>query len=352
MIRVLVAEDSATARALLVQILTSDPEIRVVGEAEDGASAVEMAQRLKPDLVTMDIHMPGLDGLTATKEIMITAPTPIVIVTGSTRAREVGDSMEALQAGALDVLVKPPGPGSPGFAPAARDLLAAVKAMAHVKVVRHWRPSGSKEIEGSSKKKAEGANPAGSSRVRIVAAATSTGGPAALQRILGGLSQGFPVPIVVVQHITPGFTAGLVEWLGAVSTIQVTIAKQGETLAPGTVYFAPDGRHLGVTRGGTVALSEGPPIGGFRPSGTALFESVAAAYGASTLALILTGMGDDGVAGLRSVRKAGGRVVAQDEATSVVFGMPGAAVAAGLVHTILPIEAIAGHVMGLVGGRE
>src|SRR5919202_1262833 len=139
MIRVLVAEDSPTARALLVQILDADPEIQVVGEARDGVEAVELTHRLRPDLVTMDIHMPRMDGLEATKEIMITAPTPIVIVTGSTRAREVEESLDTLRIGALDVLVKPPAPGSPGFAEAARRLVATVKAMAQVKVVRHWR---------------------------------------------------------------------------------------------------------------------------------------------------------------------------------------------------------------------
>jgi len=357
LIRVLVAEDSATARSLLVQILTSDPEIRVVGEAGDGAAAVAMAQRLKPDLVTMDIHMPGLDGLAATKEIMITAPTPIVIVTGSTRAREVSDSMEALKVGALEVLVKPPGPGSPGFGPAARDLVATVKAMAQVKVVRHWRSSSPRPAAApAAAPRAAPAPPAppaaGRARVRVVAVATSTGGPAALQRIFAALPGDFPLPILVVQHITPGFTAGLAEWLGSVCPLRVRVGRHGEALAPGTVYFAPDGRHLGVARSGALALSDGPPVGGFRPSGTALFESVAGVYGASAVALILTGMGDDGLAGLRAVRQAGGRVVAQDEGSSIVFGMPGAAVAAGLAHAVLPLDAIAAHLVVLASDRK
>ena len=349
MIRVLVAEDSATARSLLVQILTSDPEIRVIGEAGDGASAVEMAQRLKPDLVTMDIHMPGLDGLAATKEIMITAPTPIVIITGSTRAREVGDSLEALQAGALEVLVKPPGPGAPGFALAARDLLATVKAMAHVKVVRHWRSAASRAPVVVAVASVPTA--AGRVRFRVVAAATSTGGPAALQRLFSRLPGDFPLPILVVQHITPGFTAGLADWLGSVCPLRVKVARHGEDLAPSTVYFPPDGRHLGVSRSGAIALSDGPPVGGFRPSGSALFESVASVYGASVVALILTGMGDDGLTGLRAIRQAGGRVIAQDEASSIVFGMPGAAVAAGLAYAVLPIDAIAAHLLNLVAGH-
>ena len=334
MIRVLVAEDSATARELLVGILTADPEIRVVGEAVDGVEAVTLARRLRPDLVTMDLHMPRLEGLAATREIMIVAPTPIVVVTGSTRAREVRESMEALQAGALEVLVKPPAPGSPRFATEARRLVEMVKAMARVKVVRHWRPPAPPaphvEVPG---------RPPVAGRARVVAIAASTGGPAALQTILCGLHGGFPLPVLVAQHITPGFTAGLAAWLDSVCPLKVKVAQQGESLAGATVYLAPDDRHLGV-RDARVALSDGPPDGGFRPSGTALFAAAAREYRAATLAVILTGMGEDGVAGLRAVRRAGGRIIAQDEASSIVYGMPGAAVAAGLADEVLPVDAI------------
>lgn len=341
MIRVLVAEDSPTARQLLVRILEADPEIRVVGEAADGVEAVALASALRPDLVTMDIHMPRLDGLAATKEIMIIAPTPIVIVTGSTRAREVRDSMETLRLGALEVLVKPPGPSSPLFASEARRLVETVRAMSRVKVVRHWRPSAS-----AARAEAVARAPS-ATKGRIVAIAASTGGPAALQAILCGLPGSFTLPVLVAQHITPGFTTGLAAWLGSICAFKVKVAQDGEALAPRTVYLAPDDRHLGV-RGERVALSDGPPDAGFRPSGTALFTSVAKAFGAATLAVVLTGMGEDGVAGLRAVRRAGGRVIAQDEASSVVYGMPGAAVAAGLAHAVLPLDAIAPHLVTLV----
>jgi two-component system chemotaxis response regulator CheB len=337
MIRVLVVDDSPTARALLVEILRSDPDVQVIGEAKDGLEGVELAGRMRPDLVTMDVRMPRLDGFAATKEIMIASPTPIVIVTASFGAREVDLAMQSLRAGALTILRKPPGPEAPGFEEAARKLLSTVKAMAQVKVVRHWRPSGPT---------ARAATPTPAPRrtglrAPLVAIATSTGGPAALHRLLSGLPSDFPAPILVVQHNAPGFMNGLVAWLGGGSGLTVKVAEQGEPLRPGTVYLAPDDRHLGVAPAGTALLSAAPPVGGFRPSGTFLFESAARARGSSVVALILTGMGDDGVEGLQAVRQAGGHVIAQDEATSVVWGMPGAAVAAGLADSVLPLDAIA-----------
>jgi two-component system chemotaxis response regulator CheB len=359
MIRVLVADDSATARGLLVEILRNDPELQVVGEAEDGVRAVELTQQLRPQVVTMDIRMPRMDGFAASKEIMITAPTPIVIVTASHDGREVEVALNALRVGAVSVLQKPPGPESSRFEEEAHKLIATVKAMAQVKVVRHWRntPSGSPRLlvslppslrapEGETRR--QGDKETGS-KAEVVAIATSTGGPAALHQLLSELPRNFHAPILVVQHITQGFTPGLAAWLNTSCSLHVKIAEQGETLRPHTVYLAPDDRHLGVSDPGTIAVSNAPPVGGFRPSGTFLFESVSRVFGASAIALILTGMGEDGVKGLREVRRAGGRIIAQDEKSSIIFGMPGAAVAAGLADLVLPIEAIASHLLELVG---
>ncbi len=354
MLRVLIVDDSPTARGLLAGILGSDPEIQVVGEATNGVEAVQRTRELKPDLVTMDVRMPQMDGYAATKEIMIHSPTPIVIVTASLSARDVAATMRALEAGALTVLEKPVGSASPRFEEQARQLIATVKAMADVKVVRHHRSSHGANVgwppsaDRLSNRSAEGGQATKTRRARIIAIAASTGGPAALQSILSQLPANLPVPIVIVQHISRGFITGLATWLGTTCKLDVRVARDGEPLSPGAVYFAPEDRHLGVRGRTNLALSDEPPIGGFRPAGTFLFESVAKSFGSEMAAVILTGMGDDGVQGLRAVRAAGGTVIAQDEATSVVFGMPGVAIAEGLVDDVLPIEMIAGRLQELI----
>jgi len=336
MIRVLVAEDSVTVRELLVAILESDPGIRVVGQAKNGWEAVELARELRPDLITMDVHMPEMDGFAATKEIMVEAPTPIIIVSSSGSGREVDLSLNALRAGALMVVPKPDDPASPMFNGRLEQFLSMAKAMAGVKVVRRWARRTTPPPPAPDP-------PPGTVAPRLVAIAASTGGPAALQRILGDLPGDFPAPILLVQHIARGFTEGLAEWLGAGTPLRVKLAEHRETLAPRTVYVAPDDRQLGVGVGDRLEVLDAPPVERFRPSATHLFESVAQRYGPAVTGVILTGMGRDGVAGLHRVHEAGGHVIAQDRATSVVYGMPNAAVEAGVVDAVLPIEAIAGQ---------
>jgi two-component system chemotaxis response regulator CheB len=341
MIRVMVVEDSPTARALMVEILQSDPDIDVVGEAVHGAEAVEMSSRLRPDLITMDIHMPVMDGFTATKHIMARSPTPIIIVSSSTSGPDVEHSLNAIQAGALMLLPKPDNPASSRFDYRRTELVTMAKAMASVKVVRRW----------NSAPVAAPPRPQGHAggTVRIVAIAASTGGPAALHRIFSSLPRDFRAPIVVVQHITAGFIGGLADWLRGSCPLEVSVAEHGEELRPGHVYLAPDTRHLGVTSTGRIAISDEPPRNGFRPSGDHLFESVAAAYGSSVAGIVLTGMGADGVEGLRSVKAAGGHVLAQDEASSIVYGMPKEAVAAGIVDAVLSLDDMAPRLVHLLG---
>jgi len=343
MIRVLMAEDSRTVRSLITQILESDPEIRVVGTASDGAEAVEMAERLRPDLITMDIHMPVMDGFEATRQIMARAPAPIIIISSMARSEDVQLSLRATQLGAVMVLPTPVGPGSPDFARQSAELVSMARAMSGVKVVRRWdRSPAAPEPQRVAAR-------ASSSPVQLVAIAASTGGPAALQQILAALPAAFPAPVLVVQHIARGFTAPLVEWLGSTCPPRVRLAIDGERPVPGTVYLAPDDAHLTLAPGGAISLSSSPPIGGFRPSGSALFESVGRMCGTTAAAVILTGMGDDGVSGLRTAHARGVRVIAQDEASSIVHGMPREAVRAGVADEVLPLTEIAARLMALAG---
>jgi two-component system chemotaxis response regulator CheB len=240
----------------------------------------------------------------------------------------------------LTVLPKPPGPDGVEFDEACRQLVRTIKAMAAVKVVRRWP-------ERHPARRAA-ARTGQRVRPRIVAMAASTGGPAALARILSDLPADFDLPILVVQHIASGFVDGLAAWLNATGALPVRVARDGDGLRPGCVLVAPDHSHLTVADTRTVAVAHTPAVGGFRPSGSVLFESVAVAFGSAAVGVILTGMGEDGVSGLHAIRRAGGRIIAQDEETSVVFGMPGAAVAAGLPDTLLPLDAIAPCLQELV----
>ncbi|MBR9990521.1 MAG: chemotaxis-specific protein-glutamate methyltransferase CheB [Gemmatimonadetes bacterium] len=344
MIRVLVADDSATARFLLRAVLEAEGDIRVIAEAHDGAEAIDSVERDKPDLVIMDVHMPIIDGLEATKQIMIRAPTPIIIVSAVTR-RDVDLSLSATQAGALLALPKPENVGGARFEERAAELRGMVRAMANVKVVRHWSSHVSARVEPSPPRRRRASAPP-----ELIAIAASTGGPPALRRILMDLPRTLPVPIVLVQHIARDFTAGFAEWLAASCALPVKLAEDGERLLKGVVYVAPDDAHLGVSRGCRAALSYDPPIGGFRPSATHLFKTAGTALGPRLLAVILTGMGSDGAPGLQVAREAGAYVIAQNEATSVVYGMAAEAVRRGAVDVELPMELIADRLIQLVSG--
>lgn len=345
MIRVLVAEDSPTARQLLVTMLTSDPGITVVGEARNGAEAVEMAERLRPDLITMDVQMPVLDGLEATMRIVGKVPTPIIIVSSQANAGELELSLEATRAGALMVLPKPEGPHSSRFREQQEHLVAMVKAMSDVKVVRRWGASTPAKPHRAfiTPKPVQSTG-----QPRVVTIGASTGGPAALRDVLAALPGNFPIPILVVQHISKGFLGGLANWLAANTRLEVRVASSSDIARAGVVYLAPDDHHLGIREDGRIVLSSAPPVGPFRPSASRLFESAAEAFGGRMIAVILTGMGDDGVSGLRAVHAAGGLVIAQDEATSVVYGMPREAARAGVVRTVLPLPEIAAHLVEAV----
>jgi len=353
--RVLLVDDSTVSRALLRHILAADPEILVAGEAVNGEEAVRMTARLAPDLVTMDVQMPVMDGFEATRHIMSETPTPIVMISAM-QPDEVAWSFRAIEAGALTVLAKPGGPESPDFKARAGALVTSVKELSKVRVItRRHSPA---------RRARTGLQPIGpQAEVRVVAIAASTGGPAALAKIVPGLSPRFPVPVLVVQHIGSGFDRGLVDWLDSVGHIRVTMAVQGQVLEPATVYVSPHDRHLGVSRSGRILLSDDPPVAGHRPSATKLYLSVAEVYGPSAVGVILTGIGADGCEGLRVLRKAGGTILAQNRESCVVYGMPRAVVEAGLADRILAVDSVApalesmvaasaGGAMRAAGGRH
>ncbi|MET0286862.1 MAG: chemotaxis-specific protein-glutamate methyltransferase CheB [Polyangiales bacterium] len=346
MIKVVVADDSLTSRERLVSQLHSDPGFCVVGQARDGREAVDLTRQLRPDLVTMDISMPRMDGFEATRQIMVDTPTPIVVVSNSVESADVAASMQAIRAGALSALGKPPGPSAPDFEPSRARFLATLRSLASVKVVGHrlrafQRPSNPPPAPTSN----------GHSRAiaTVVALAASTGGPAALRSVLDALPYDFPAPILVVQHLSPGFMPGFVAWLNMSCRLRVKVAEEGDRIERGHVYIAPEDRHLSVTPTLTVRTLTSPPVDGFRPSASVLFEGVAQAYGRHAATAILTGMGRDGVDGLRRIRELGGRIIAQDEQTCSVFGMPAAAIDAGLADYVLPISQVAAKLVEMVG---
>jgi two-component system chemotaxis response regulator CheB len=338
-IKVLVVEDSRTAAEFLTQVLDADPKIRVVGTAFDGQEALEAVERTKPDVITMDIHMPRVNGFEATRRIMEMCPTPIVIVSGSSNVGEVRTSFQAIEAGALAVLGRPSGMGDPNHEGMAKELVETVKLMSEVKVVRRW-PRVSHAQRACPTREPLAVPPTGSS-IKAIAMGASTGGPLVLQTILSGLPKDLPAPVLVVQHITPGFVQGFVEWLSNSSGFPVRVPTNGEYLYPGQAYVAPDDFHMGVRVGNRIFLTKDDREYGMRPSVSFLFRSVEAAFGSGSVGVLLTGMGRDGVEELKRLRDTGAVTIAQDEASCAVPGMPTEAIKTGAARLVLPPDGIA-----------
>lgn len=322
MIKVLIVDDSPVVREFLAHIMGSDPDICVVGTAQDGEKALEAIARKRPDVITMDVHMPKLNGLDATRRIMETCPTPIVVVSGSTDPAVVATTFEAMEAGALAVLRRPAGIGHPDHETTARELVQTVKLMSEVKVVRRWSSARRDVLAPPVQPRLE--RSPGS--CRIVALGASTGGPPVLHTILSQLPADFPVPILIVQHMAAGFVHGFIEWLAHSSRLPIHLATQGERILAGHVYVAADELQMKVGRDGRIALTREPPENGLRPSVSYLFRSVAEVYGDSAVAGLLTGMGRDGAHELKLLRDTGAVTFAQDKTSSVVHGMPGEAI--------------------------
>jgi two-component system chemotaxis response regulator CheB len=334
--RVLVVEDSLTVRKRLVEALSEDPDLEVVGEAEDGKQGIELCERLRPDVVTLDMMMPVMTGVAAAEYIMAYCPTPILVVSASTNRGELFRTYDALAAGAIDVLDKPD-----GSEPAAEwedRLRRTVKLVARIKVITHVRGKLGSQARPAPPGAPRAARPGAAT---LVAIGGSTGAPGAVVQILRRLPPDFPAPILLVVHINEPFGTAFADWLDGQSPLRVRYARDGERPAgaDAAVLMAPPGRHLVLQRG-ALRLVDGPERHSCKPSVDELFASLSAEAGRETLACLLTGMGRDGAEGLLAIRRAGGATIAQDEATSVVFGMPREAILLGAAEQVLPIEEI------------
>lgn len=341
MIRVLIVEDSQVARDFLSFILESDSGIEIVGTATNGVEALEVVPVKRPDLITMDINMPRMNGLEATRRIMETYPTPIIIVSGSNDSAELTTTFSAVEAGALAVVPRPVGVAHPDFQSQANELVRLVKAMAEVKVVRRHKRFRDQPSTGAEQAEPSVAIRAEMSEIGVVAVGASTGGPMALRELLAALPSDFSIPIVIVQHMAKGFIEGFSDWLGKATGRKITVPGHLSRMEPGGTYVAPDDKHLSITKGARFFLSDEPPVNGLRPSVTVLFRSVADAYGSSSIGILLTGMGQDGAIGLKQMKDCGAITFAQDEASSVVYGMPGEAKKLGAAGYILSPQEIA-----------
>jgi two-component system chemotaxis response regulator CheB len=347
-VRVLVVEDSLTVRSYLCDTLRSDPDIEVAAEAADGKQAIHLCETFRPDVVTMDMMLPVMSGLASTEYIMAHCPTPILVVSSSMNRGEVFKTYEALAAGAVDVLEKPTGTEPAGEWE--RKFLAAVKLVARIQTVTHVR--GRIGAIGQSRPAIRSWPPAQTSTrrpVHVVAIGASTGGPGAVLQVLRALPRDFSLPILLVLHINEPFAAAFAQWLDGQTGFRVSYASDGQRLSSvnGQIALAAPGSHLEV-RGSRMRLTSGPERHSCRPSIDVLFESLAAEMGASTAACLLTGMGRDGAAGLLEIRRAGGLTIAQDEETSIVYGMPREAMLIGAAERILPIAEIGPAVAALV----
>src|SRR5437867_4627372 len=358
-LRVLVVDDSTFMRKVLENIYNGDGQMQVVGSAKDGREAVSMAESLKPDVISMDINMPHVDGLQATAEIMTTNPKPIVIVSSESK-EGAASTLRALELGAIEFVAKPSGGIDLDMQSVKEELLRKVRMAAKVRVVgTATHLASSIQSAGGSAKPAAAAKasprPSAASsdqRFPVVGLAASTGGPATVMRIAPGFAGDFPAAVILVQHMPAAFTTQYAAQLAEFTEIRVKEAEANESLQPGTLYICPGGQHLRVTPTGRIQLDGTTGrISGYLPNIDVTMKSVAAFAGPLSIAGVLTGMGNDGAAGAMAIKNAGGLVLAQDEATSVIFGMPAEAIKAGAVDQVLGIDdvyaAIEKRVLGI-----
>jgi len=341
-IRVLIVEDSLVVREFLLHALSEDPDLEVAGAVSDGDEVLAAVRELRPDVVTMDIHMARMDGLEATRRVMQEEPVPIVVVSGMIED-QVATTFNALEAGALAVVPRPAGLGDPGHGASVAELVRTLKLMSELKLVRRRAARGSTSQAGVARQRPD----ATSQGVNIVAIGASTGGPPAIQAVLAGLPKDFALPVLVVQHIAEGFLNGFVNWLAKATGFPVHLGSDNEVVLPGHAYVAPDCHHMGVDWRGRIVLSDAPPEDGLRPSVDYLLRSARQVYGKGAVGVLLSGMGKDGAAELLALKKCGAPTFAQDRESSAVYGMPGEAIRLDAARYVLAPAEIATALRGL-----
>ncbi|HWR43146.1 chemotaxis response regulator protein-glutamate methylesterase [Sporomusa sp.] len=343
MIKVLVVDDSVFMRKLLSDLFAAETDFAVVDTARNGKDAIDKVKRLKPDLITMDVEMPVMDGITALELIMKECPTPVVMISSLTQAGAEA-TLRALELGAVEFVAKTAGPIS-NISGIRTEILSKCRAAVKANVAQLIKTQPISVLNAPFKMSA----PTGLlADERIVAIGTSTGGPRALQEIITKLPGNIPCGIVIVQHMPPGFTKSLAERLNSLSSVTVKEAEHNDTIRPGLVLIAPGDYHMMVEReGGKVVakLNQNPPLGGHRPAVDPMMESVARIFGSKAIGVILTGMGHDGAKGIQAIKRQNGQTIAEDQSTAVVFGMPKSAIEMGVVDKITPITGVAAEIL-------
>ncbi len=353
-VRVMIIEDSSVVRQFLEYVIRRDARLEVVAAVGTAEEALRILDRVSPDVISMDIRLPGMNGFEATQRIMATRPTPVVVVSASVEAEDMKISINALRAGALAVVEKPVGIGHEHYESLAERLCTQLAIMSQVKVVGQridrglrFGPGGMERVS-CTPERIVSRTPGPFRALGLVA---STGGPNALANLLGNLPADFPLPILLIQHITASFLGGFVSWLNSICPLSVVFAQDKQRPAAGKVHVPPADHHLRLA-GDRLGLDQENPVCAQRPSGTVLLQSMGQSLGPRALGVLLTGMGEDGAEGLKVIRDHGGYTIAEDATTAVVYGMPAAAVRLGAVHESLPLPDIAPRILELIAGKE
>ena len=344
-VRVMLVEDSLVVRELLRHIVSRDARLRIVAAVSSGEEALGMIEVVRPDVISMDIRLPGIDGLETTRRIMAERPTPIVVVADAVEDASLRISMNALRAGALSVVEKPVATTNAGYEAVADEICTQLRIMAQVPVIRR-RPIGTEWAAGRASAP-RAAPPVPGEAPTVLGIAASTGGPPALARVLGALAPDFPLPVLVVQHMGAAFMDGFAAWLDSVVPLPVSVARDGQRAEAGHVYVAPGDRHLELGPSRILRVLDSAPVSGQRPAATVLFRSLARQCGAAGIGVLLTGMGEDGALGLLDMHGAGAATIAEHESSAVVYGMPAAAVRLGAARLVLPLDRVGPEILRL-----